>query len=156
MAETTGGNCGTAVKSGPGEKYTAERFEDVDLRNGVIWPGSSNERGGVTGWRGKCGKSIGGGEPIAGILGIDVFPGETSTARSLTSLVELNVLPLDFVLPRDHNFSANDVARAMVVEDFFGETEGNDKVLPPCPNSELFSGERADEDSSEEISEDVE
>jgi hypothetical protein len=61
------------------------------------------------------------------------------------------VLPPDFVLPRENNFSAKDVARARVV--FFGETEGNDKVLPvPRPNS---SGVAADEDSSEEISDDV-
>jgi hypothetical protein len=40
------GNWGTAVvKSGPGVKYIAERFEDTDLRN----VGSSNESGGTSG-----------------------------------------------------------------------------------------------------------
>jgi len=44
--EVIEGNWGTAVvKSGPGEKYIAERFEDVDLRN----VGSSNESGGTSG-----------------------------------------------------------------------------------------------------------
>lgn len=65
------------------------------------------------------------------------------------------MLPPDFVLPRNHNFSANDVARPRVPEAFFGETEGNDKVLPvPYPNSRLFSGERTEQDSSEECSAD--
>ena len=64
------------------------------------------------------------------------------------------MLPLDFVLPRDHNLSANDVARPRVFEVFFGETEGNDKVLPvPRPNS---SAVVTDEDSSEETSDDIE
>lgn len=117
---------GTAVvKSGPGVKYIAERFEDIDLRN----VGSSNESGGTSGWLGNAGmpREV---EAIGGILGTGVFVGESSTTWwSLASLVELNVLPPDFVLPRLNNFSANDVARAKVPEAFFGETEGNEKKL---------------------------
>ena len=64
------------------------------------------------------------------------------------------MLPPDFVLPRLNNFSANDVAREKVLEAFFGETEGNDNVLPvPRPNSSVVT---ADEVSSEETSDDVE
>ena len=73
----------------------------------------------------------------------------------LTSLVELNVLPPDFVLPRLNNFSANDVARENVLEAFFGETEGNDNVLPVArPNSSVVTADEVS--SAEETSEDVE
>jgi hypothetical protein len=70
---------------------------------------------------------------IAGILGTGVFIGETQRGT---------------IIP------TNDDARARVLEAFFGETEGNDSVLPVArPQSSEVTDE---EDPSEEISNDVE
>ncbi len=84
------------------------------------------------------------------------------------ALFELKTLPFDFVLARDHIFSANEAALPTLPALFLGESEGNEKesscacrespfVDVSLPNSSALSGGVTMRfESSEEISDEVE
>jgi len=68
----------------------------------------------------------------------------------VSALFELKTLPFDFVLARDHIFSANDAALPTLLTLFLGESEGKEKesslacrdssVGVTVPNSSILSG----------------